>query len=486
MYILRNAAKNLLRNKGRNILIGIIMLAMLSATAISMIINTATAGIIADYKTRFGSEVVIGADIDKLIKQNGGQFGDMPEMTYEQKLAFADSDYLKETLFTGYYAGYNDKLLGVGAEDETEQDDKSQSGNANGYTQRASSDDDDLYHSPNLIVMGYSDYKQLTEFTKEARKITSGKLFQADNECNVSEDFAKLNKLKLGDEIEVKDCDKNLDILMMKLEIVGLYYDTTPATPSGVPAEFADASTNRRNEILVNVNTLASGREVLKKAGVNPEFIDVEPAYVLKSPDLLANFDAEVRQKGLSDAFKVSTDASGYNQIVKPVEGVANISVIFLILVLVIGAIILVLLSTLSIRERKYEIGVLRAMGMKKSAVARGLICETLITIAICLIIGLGVGSLCAQPVADGMLQNQIEASNAVDDTQNTVAVAINGNGGSNADNEDSLKEMKVSLTYDAVAQVAGIALLLGLLSGAAGLIYILRYEPMKILSERN
>jgi putative ABC transport system permease protein len=479
MYIFRNAAKNLLRNKGRNILIGVIMSVMLTAAAISMMINTTTNEIVTDYKTQFGSKVVINPDIDKLMNQSNGMLGDLPELTYEQKMAFAESEYLKETLFTGYYPGYNDRLSAVGS--DAEQEDGNQSGTV--IENEVIQSSDDRYHHSNLTLMGYSDYSQLTDFTEGIRKISSGEMFRADNECIISEDFAKLNDLKVGDEIEVKDCEKSVDILTMKLKIAGIYYDAAPATLEGLPVGFGP---NRRNEVLVNVNTLAKGRDVLEQEGSEPEFIDIEPTYVLKNPDLLADFDTEVRQKGLDDIFKVSTDASGYNQIVKPVEGVADTSVMFLILVLVIGGIVLVLVSTLSIRERKYEIGVLRAMGMKKSAVARGLIYEALITIAICLVVGLSIGNVGARTVADGMLKHQIEVTSPVDDLQNSGSAIAIGGFGSDASEAEPLTELNVSLTFDAFAGVAGIALLLGLLSVATGLVYILRYEPMKILSERN
>ena len=52
MYILKNALKNLLRNKGRNIIVALIMLAMLTFTAISMIINTTTNRVIENYTIR--------------------------------------------------------------------------------------------------------------------------------------------------------------------------------------------------------------------------------------------------------------------------------------------------------------------------------------------------------------------------------------------------------------------------------------------------
>lgn len=73
MYILKNAGKNLLRNKGRNMIIALIILAMLTFTAISMIINSATGAVIENYKEQFGSEVYLQYDMDKIrdLEENG-------------------------------------------------------------------------------------------------------------------------------------------------------------------------------------------------------------------------------------------------------------------------------------------------------------------------------------------------------------------------------------------------------------------------------
>ncbi len=50
MYILKNAMKNIWRNKGRNITIGIIMLGIIVSTVVAFSINTTTDEIIKNYK----------------------------------------------------------------------------------------------------------------------------------------------------------------------------------------------------------------------------------------------------------------------------------------------------------------------------------------------------------------------------------------------------------------------------------------------------
>ena len=243
------------------------------------------------------------------------------------------------------------------------------------------------------------------------------------------------------------------------------------------PYQFALA--NRNNEILVSFETITQ-LEMFKS---NP-YNGVDAQFVLKSPEMIAEFEKEVRAKGLQDYYKVSTDEAGYNKIVGPVEGLARIANTFLVVVLVLGSAILILLSVLSVRERKYEIGVLRAMGMKKEKVALGLLTESIVLTAICLCLGLGAGSLVSQPVADSMLQNQIEIA----EQDNTL---VNNNGGAASikdmhNTAKPLSDIDISLNGEAILKIACIALALAGVSSLAGILYITKYEPMKILTERN
>ena len=143
-------------------------------------------------------------------------------------------------------------------------------------------------------------------------------------------------------------------------------------------------------------------------------------------------------------------------------------------MVLIFGLVILVFLSILAIRKRKFEIGVLRAMGMKKAKIVRGILYESLITIGICLVIGLSIGTVAAQPVSDMLLDNQIEMLKEYN--ENNPYGDIN----------TTISKIDVSLSTKAVASVAAIAVVLAIASSSVGVLYIARYEPAKMLSERN
>jgi len=161
----------------------------------------------------------------------------------------------------------------------------------------------------------------------------------------------------------------------------------------------------------------------------------------------------------------------------------------FTIVILLLGAIVLVLVSYLAIRERKYEIGVLRAMGMERSKIAIGIFCESVIITALCLVVGLGAGAAIAQPMADSLLANEVEAATeAITDAEEGGRVLIAG-GQVQMDDPAAgyrpISEIEVAIGTDVILQIIVIALALAAVSSVIGIVRITQYEPLKILRER-
>ncbi len=109
---------------------------------------------------------------------------------------------------------------------------------------------------------------------------------------------------------------------------------------------------------------------------------------------------------------------------------------------------------------------------------------ETLSIIVISLVCGLSIGSFSAQPISNILMKNQLKVqSEAMNDGfANIASIGSNITDATNA----TLTNLNVSLTGSAILAIIAIALLLGAISIGIGVIYIMRYEPMKILSERN
>jgi len=205
----------------------------------------------------------------------------------------------------------------------------------------------------------------------------------------------------------------------------------------------------------------------------------VDAVYYLKQPGMLSAFEAEMRRKGLPDNYSARTDESNLERMAGSIESLRNLSLTFLIIVLLLGAVIMVLLSVIAIRERKYEIGVLRAMGMKKKKVALGLWTEIIAITCICFVLGMGAGSLLSQHVSDAIMTGQARSS-ATGST--SLADRINEASGVTDDNTN----IDVSVNAVTALEIFAISVLLASIAGIISVSRITRSEPIKILMYRN
>ncbi|MCL2427067.1 MAG: ABC transporter permease [Oscillospiraceae bacterium] len=470
MYILHHALKNLIRNKGRNILIGLVLTAIIAASVVGLVINNTASAVIDDYRTRFSSQVRIIPDFGFFRARYGGMgigYHARAVIPSEQALAFAESQYLSGYVMTALKNLGSDYIYPIGDRDLFPSERISGFGMEGDAPVRAT-----------FRVMG----NMWDEFETGERTMREGRMPQAVGEAVISHELAELNGLSVGDEIEMLHAAFIPEIGAMYIRNVSITY-----TISGIFLDFTDIEAgffgapvpmfHRRNEILTTLGTITQS---LGDGAV--AIMLVTPTYYLRDPAYLPYFEAEIRTKGLADTFHVSADIDSFRAIVEPVEGLRSVFVTFVVIVLVLGTVILVLLSWIAIRERKYEIGVLRAMGMKKGKVVRGFLYEMGVLTIICLTLGLVAGAAVSQPVADNLLQQQVAiAGRAVPVGQYTADLPL----GFIAPVEP-LSEISLHLGAVTMVQIAAIALLLAFIASAMGIVNITRYEPIKILVERD
>jgi len=550
MYIVTNALENLLRNKGRNILLMAIIFVIITTTVVALIINNTSNNVIEDYKTRFSSQVSITPDMEKMREQalQGATSGRismrMPTISPEMLLSFTQSDALQRSEAYGSLSANSDSLTAIDQSDDVSTDPGGLGGASAGITGTTGPDG-----RQSFSFMGGGNFRLYgsywDDFNEGVRALLNdGKstMPSNNNECLISQDLAELNNISVGDKIKLL-VDFTYDIpegtnmsgyssgdtyrangadYILSEGFDGMFRASRTQevifTVTGIYDDLKDeydnanmpkmAPLNHRNEILTTLETLLA----LRKSNENN--IQLTVTYYLKSPDLLEQFEQDVRAMGLSDQFVVTTDASSYDTIVKPVLGLKSITLTFMVVVLVLGAVILILLTSIAVRERKYEIGVLRAMGMKKGKVSLGLWTELLVLTGICLVIGIGVGTVAAQPITDVLITQQAEAvassnpfatgmpggsggpitsggpsGGSSGGSGGPVTIGMGptmiGPGGYNP-NAKPLSEMDVSLGLLTIIEIIGIALLLATVAGLVATARITKYEPIKILMERN
>lgn len=428
-YVIENALLNVGKNKGRNLLQGVMIFAVITATVIALSIYNTSAALISEYKTRFGSEVSIAPEI---VPNN------LPNITAEQALAFADSEYLQYTDMSSSLACRSDILTAIDQSDEK---------NGNAASERQSYGGDLSYATMRLYGGAYQD------FTDKLRELEDGVMPETDGECIVSTEFAEFNSLSVGDTVTItaglfNENNETQDV-EITLAVVGTYIDVTEEYPTAAHIGYQ----NRRNEILTTFETVVNAQS----DGLSG--VAIAATYYLKSPDMLSAFTSEISSKGLPDGYIVDTDKASYDRMVTPMEGLKDISFTFLLIVLALGAAIMILLSVIAVRERKYEIGVLRAMGMKKRKLAIGFWVEILVITCACFVLGVIAGGLLSQPISDALLAGLVD----------TATASVN-----------------ISVSPLTVLQIFGVAMLLASIAGVISVSNITKYEPIKILMERN
>ena len=251
---------------------------------------------------------------------------------------------------------------------------------------------------------------------------------------------------------------------------------------------------------------------------------NVSGTYVFETVEDYESFEEQARALGLGDDYSISSrDLESYESSLTPLETLSKIAGYFLIVILAIGGIIIVVLNILSARERKYEIGVLTAVGMKKKKVAFQFICEILIVTLMAAIIGGAAGAVSSVPITNALLETQITASQEASsnmqdsfgrssdmmtppdmgdfnpgdmpsqdsstqseeadsnsaDTQTTKSASRFGR----AQYVDSVSK---AVNLKVLAELLGISLVLAAAGATVAVTAIMRYEPLKILSNRD
>ena len=465
MYVLKNAVMNLGRNKGRCILLGLVITAVLASATVVLLLKDVTEKWTKEYRESFGVEVGITTDWEyakdhyqtiETVREDGGvettSFFEADPVSMEELESYANSQYVKKSVLSGSVRYTSDDLKKIELEDNMIILDgmdpeelcevyglKDEKELLQYFSEREL---DQIYsYKKNTVGMiyGYSDPSYIREFKEGKKELKEGRFFENKGEVVIGDELAEKNNLHVGDTIKVVGGKKG-DDTVKELTISGIFTNLyAQANQADIWLGF------EKNDIIVGYDTFMD----LGFNGKNP-FMD-EIKYFVNNPESMDLFEKEIRGKGLPECYKLQYDITEYESIVNPVENVTTFAENFGKIVLLAGACILIILTLINVRDRKYEIGVLRAIGMPKWQVAEGLLSENLMIVIISTILGYAMGSLLIRPI---------------------LKLAVPGN--------ESLIGSAVS-SLDRIVPVFAVALVLALLTGIISTVFITKYEPMRI-----
>lgn len=485
MYILKNAFISIIRNKGRNLLIGIIILVISCAVSVTLAIHNSSNSLIESYASQYEVEATIGMNRDSMMQNFNPQdrentkedmqeiFSSANQITEENIKSYADSTYVKSYYYT----------IQTGVNSDTLEKAEMSSTNENGmFNDKRPGGKEDFKNqsSGDFVLKGYSSIESMNEFIEGRYTIISGEVSDdfTDNSCLINSELATLNEISVGDTITITDSQDSSK--SYELVVSGIY-------------EEAMDSDNGMSMFANSVNTIITNTNFINKMQENNENLQVSttPTFILTNSDVVELFEEELKEKGLSEYLSVQTNLDQVENATNTIANVKTFAVTFLIITIVIGTIVLMVINMINIRERKYEIGVLRTIGMKKSKVCLQFLSELLIVSCVSLILGCGLGATISVPVSNSLLQNEIESSqNENNNIRDNFGKEVNDNfenkGFKGVPMVQAFDSIDAVVDFQVLMELLGIGLMITLISSITAITSIQKFSPLAILKERT
>lgn len=476
MYILKNAWIAIKRNLGRNILIGIIITAISCSVSISLAIKNTAGDLIKNYENSYDKEATL--TIDRVGMRNKfdysnsedfekakDSFNSIEQLTYDDVSKYGDSEYINK-----YYYTYQVGINGSNIEKVSEEFSFGGKGNREG---KGGTQTD-------FKLIGYSDINAMKEFINgsyKMKEISDDAWTQVFNENYVfiNSELATMNNISLNSTITLVDNDgKTYDFI-----VVGIFEENTDDNESS--SIFSSSA-----------NSIITGSEYLIKTFNENTNItkNISPVFILNSYDDVEKLQSEMYEKGLSDSYKITTNEESASAAVSSVSNVSSFATTFLVLTLIIGAVVLFIINMINIRERKYEIGVFRTVGISKFKLTMQFLVELLVVAIISLMLGAGVGAVSSKSVGNYLLSNEIaSAEEKTENTLNNMGMRDKGQGNHMNINQNVVQaydSIDANVNITILLELVGIGVLLVIVSSFSAMISIQRFSPLSILKERS
>ncbi|MCY9176364.1 ABC transporter permease [Bacillus inaquosorum] len=335
-----------------------------------------------------------------------------------------------------------------------------------------------------LSIEGVISTALVDDFSDGDSKITDGRAITKSDVGKkvtvINETLAEENDLSVGDSITIESAtDEDTTV---KLKIVGIYKTTSSGDDQAQNFSFL----NPYNKLYTPYTATAA-----LKGDDYKNTIDSAVYYMDDAKNIDVFVKAAKKTSIDFDTFTLNTNDQLYQQMVGPIENVASFSKNVVYLVSVAGAVILGLIVMMSIRERKYEMGVLMAIGEKRWKLIGQFLTEILIVAVIAIGIASLTGNLVANQLGNQLLTQQISSS--TDSTQTASGQMPGGGGGMgggmfghSSANVDVIDSLNVAVSMNDMLVLGGIGIFIAIIATLLPSISVLRLHPKTILTKQE
>ncbi|WP_217170547.1 ABC transporter permease [Streptomyces sp. AC512_CC834] len=312
-----------------------------------------------------------------------------------------------------------------------------------------------------LALNGVRDLGMLLPFSYGSTKITAGRGIAPEDAGRdvavIERRLADRNHLEVGDTVRVRSGDGERTAA---LTVVGVFQDPTRDPQGWTPPHELPG-----NALYVPVGIarqLHTGTATVREA-----------VYKIGSPDQAEQLYAEAERLLGAGGFDFRVNDKAYRDQVRSIQRVGTFAGLIVWAIAVAGALILGLIVTLQIRERRTELGVLLAMGERKWQLIGQHAVEVAAVAVPAVALAALAGALAGQPAGDALLGPQDDEPASAP----APAPAVRAPGA-------EIAPPTVRVEPAAVGKVAGIGLGISLVSTVVPGIGILRLHPRSILTD--
>ncbi|QUW86080.1 hypothetical protein J7304_00200 [Listeria monocytogenes] len=331
--------------------------------------------------------------------------------------------------------------------------------------------------TPSFSVKAVNQTATLNSFKDKTDKIISGKPLTSDDKENtalIEKQLAKKNNLKVGDTFQLTNDKKK----KVKFVVKGIYQSNQKIEPQLESFQMMLPG----NKIYANIK---GAKDFLWSGGIE------KAEFNLKDPKEINSFISEAKKLtdvDNGDMFQFDAQNSAYKKMIGPIERVASFSNIIVMITLLAGGLILALIVLLSIRERKFEMGVLLSLGESKTKLMSQFLVEVLIIAALAFSFSCALANPIGQAISNQMLSTEVtkEANKENEtSTQESMAIALGGEEKTKVDAEP-IDKIDVVITSNIMGQVGGLGFILIFLATTIPCLFIIRLQPKMLFTQKD
>jgi putative ABC transport system permease protein len=306
--------------------------------------------------------------------------------------------------------------------------------------------------TPHITVTGTTDPNSVST-DGNSLVLTSGKTIDgasSDLVALIGTDLATKNNLTVG---------STFTAYTKTITVSGIYKTSNKFQDSGIIMPLA------------TVQTLTDQAGAVSSVVAKVDSSDNVSATVTSLKSALGT-DADI----VSQAEQAATSVSS-------LQGIASLALAGVIGATIAGAVIVLLAMVMIVRERRHEIGVIKAIGGTNRKVIGQFVTEALTLTVIGAIVGLALGVLVSGPMTSSLVSSSQSSSSSTATTRPSFGAGMGGamRGGFSRINTN-LTQVTASLTPTIFASAVGITLLIAIIGSAVPAWFIARIRPAEVL----